>query len=125
MVQLGDEHRRYAIKSGTTLLVDRGQHHQRVELLDHYLRTAVRQDIHRGQYHAEAVEQRNAAAELVVCRELHVFSRQETIIGNIVVGEHNALGEARRTGGVLHVDHIVAADLLFGRLQVVVADIFA
>ena len=114
VVQLGDEHRGHAVEGRATLLVDGGQHHQRVEALHHHLRAAVRQAVHRGQHHAEAVEQGDADAELVFLRELHVLARQEAVVGDVVVGQHDALGEARGAAGVLHVHHVVARHL---RLQ--------
>ena len=57
MMQLGDEHRGYAVECGTSLFVDGRKYHERVEALYHDLRTAVSEAVHRGENHAEAVEQ--------------------------------------------------------------------
>ena len=112
MVELGDKHGGHAIDGCTALLMDRGEHHEGVELLDHHLRTAVGQTVHRGEHHAEAMEQGHADAELVVLGKAHVLAREVTVVGDTVVGQHNALGEARGTRGVLHVAHVVTADVL-------------
>ena len=94
--------------------MDRRQHNQRIELLDHNLRAAVCQDIHGCQYDTEAVEQRNTAAEFVFSREFHMLARQQTIIGNVIVSQHDPFRETGCTGCVLHIDNIVRCYQLFG-----------
>ena len=86
MVQLSDEHGGHAVEGRTAFLMDGGQDDERVEALHHDLGAAVGQAVHRGQHHAEAVEQGDADAELVVLRELHVLAGEEAIVGNVVVG---------------------------------------
>ena len=97
MVQFGDKHRGHAIDGRTSFFMDRGQHHQRVELLNHHLSTAVRQTVHRGEHHAEAMEQRHADAEFIILREAHVLTREESVVGNTEVRQHHTLREACRT----------------------------
>ena len=63
------------------------------------------------------MEQGHTHTELVVLCELHVLTRQESIIGNVVMGQHHPLGEPCRTRRVLHVHHIVAIHLRLGLRQ--------
>ena len=94
MVQFGDEHGGHTVECRATFFVDGGQYYQRVETFHHYFRTAVCQAVHGGEYHAEAVKQRYADAEFVVGGKFHVLARQETVVGNVVVGKHDALRES-------------------------------
>ena len=110
-------HLGYAVKCRAALLVDRGEHYQWVEAFQHYFRTAVCQAVHGGKYHAKAVEQWYADAELVIGGKLHVLTGKETVVGNVVVGKHDAFRESRSAGGVLHVHYIVASDLTFELIQ--------
>ena len=125
VVQLGYEHGGYAIDGRTPFFMYRGEYHEGVELLDHYLRTAVCQTVHRGQYHAEAMEQGHTDAKLVVLRKSHVFAREVAVVGNTEVGQHHALGESRGATGVLHVAYIVAADLFLHLVQRIVLDVLS
>ena len=125
MVQFGNEHGGYAVKCRAALLVDRGEHYQRVEAFHHYFCTAVCQAVHGGKYHAKAVEQWYADAELVIGGKLHVLTGKETVVGNVVVGKHDAFRESRSAGGVLHVHYIVASDLTFELIQATVFYIVA
>ena len=105
--------------------MDRGQYYQRVELLDHNLRTTVCQHVHGSQHHTEAMEERNATTELVVSGEFHMLAGQQTVVRNIMVCQHNPFREACRAGGILHIDNIVAVNELFSGFQFVVFYIFA
>ena len=102
-----------------------GQHHQWVEFLHHHLGAAVGEAVHRGEHHAEAVEERYADAQLVVLREFHVLAGDEAVVGDVVMREHDAFGEARGAGGVLHVDHVVAGHVLLHLIQHVVVDVLS
>jgi len=117
MMQLGDEHRGYAVECGTSLFVDGRKHHERVEALYHDLRTAVSEAVHRGEHHAEAVEQGHATTELVIGGKLHVLTGEETVVGDVVVGKHYSFRESGCARSVLHVYHIVAAYLAFELIQ--------
>ena len=79
--------------------------------------------VHRGQHHAEAVEERHAHAELVVACELHVFAGEETVVGDIIMSKHHALREAGCARGVLHVHHVVASHFLLGFDEFFVLDV--
>ena len=125
VVEFSDKHGGYAVEGGTAFFVDGSQDHQRVEAFHHYLGAAVGQTVHGGQDHAEAVEEGNADAQLVVACKLHVFTGQEAVVGDVVVGEHDTFRETGSTGGVLHVDGVVTAHLFFGGQQVVVVDVAA
>ena len=105
--------------------MDRGQHHERIELLDHHLSTAVRQTVHRSQHHTEAVEQGHTDTKLVFRSKAHILTCEKAIISNTIVSEHDALGEARSTRGVLHVAHIVAVDVLLHLFKRLVLDILS
>ena len=50
---------------------------------------------------------------------------KETVVGNVVVGKHDAFRESRSAGGVLHVHYIVASDLTFEFIQAAVFYIVA
>ena len=125
MVQFGDKHRWHTVKGRTTLLMNRSQYDQRIKLLNHHLRTAMRQTVHCGQYDTKAVEQRYTYAELIILRKAHVLTSEIAIIGDVIVSEHHALGESRCTAGVLHVHRIVAADVLLHLKQYLVLDILS
>ena len=87
--QLGDKHSRHTIKSRTTFFMNRGQHNQRVETFYHHLCTTMSQTVHGSQYYPKTMEQRNATTKFVICRELHVFPRQKSIIGDIIMCQHH------------------------------------
>ena len=69
------------------------------------------------------MEQGHTDAELVILGEAHVFTCEVTIVGDTIVGQHDALGEARGTRGVLHVAHVVAADILLHLVERLVLDV--
>ena len=94
MVHLGDEHGGYAVEGGAAFFMYRGEYHERVEFFHHHLSTAVGEHVHGGQYHAEAVEEGDAAAEFVVGGEAHALAGEKAVVGDVVVGEHHAFGEA-------------------------------
>ena len=58
----------------------RGENYQWVEAFHHYFSTAVCQAVHGGKYHAKAVEQWYADAELVIGGKLHVLTGKETVV---------------------------------------------
>ena len=83
------------------------------------------QYIHGSQYYAEAVEEGNATTKLVFGRELHMLTGQKTVVGYIIVRQHDTFRETCRTGCILHIDYIVAIDEFLGIFQFIVADVFA
>ena len=54
-----------------------------------------------------------------------MLTGKETVVGNVVVGKHDAFRESRSAGGVLHVHYIVASDLTFELIQATVFYIVA
>lgn len=102
-----------------------GEDDERVEAFDHNLDASVGEYVHAGQHDAEAMEEWDAAAELVVSREAHSFAGEISIVGNVMMGEHDAFGEACCAGGVLHVDYVVAVDVLFGFVEGCIVNVFA
>ena len=125
MIQLGDEHGRDAIQSRASFLMDRRQDDERIELFDHDLRCAMCQDGHRSQYHAEAMEKRDAAAEFVLRRIVHAFAREVTVVRDVAMCEHDAFREAGSPGRILHVYDIVHRNFRFGLVELLVADVLA
>ena len=102
-----DEHRRHAVERGDLLLVDAGEALARRERRDWRHRRAVR---HRGrhrEHHAEAVEHRHLNHQAVRRGEVHAVADGLAVVDDVVMREHDALREARRAGGVLHVADVV------------------
>ena len=123
VVQLSYKHRGDAVQSRTPFFMDRGQHYQRVELLDHHFGTAVRQTVHRSEHHTEAVEQRHTDAQFVVLGEAHILTCKIAVVGNAVMSEHHALGETCGTTGILHIADIVAVNLTLHLQKGLVLDV--
>ena len=105
--------------------MDRSQHYQWVELLDHHLGTAVCQTVHGSQHDTKAVEQRHTDTEFVVSREAHILTSEIAIVGNSVVCQHDTLGESRGTTGVLHVADIVAVHVFLHLVECLVLNILS
>ena len=116
MIKFGDKHRGHTIEGRTTFLMNGGQHHQRIKLLYHHLRTAMCQTVHRSEYHTKAVEQRYTDTEFIVLRKAHVLTSEIAIISDVIVCQHHTLGEASRTRGILHVADIVTSHILLHRV---------
>ena len=123
MIQFGNKHRRNPVKSRTTFLMHGSQNHQRIKLLDHYLRTTMSQYVHGCQYHTKAMEKRHTAAQLIFGSKLHVFSCQETVIRNIVMRQHHTFRESGCTRSILHIHNILTIDFGFCLIQDLIADI--
>ena len=125
MVEFGNKHGGNSVQSRTPFLVDGCQNQQRVESFYHYFCTSVSQTVHCGEHYTEAVEERHADAKFVICREFHVFARQETIVGDVVVCQHYSLGESGSSRSVLHVHGIVTAYFLLGFFQFFVINVLS
>ena len=61
------------------------------------------------------MKERYAATKLIVGGEFHMLTRQETVVGDVVVS-HDPFREAGRTGSILHIDNVVAIYSRFGSL---------
>ena len=125
MMQLGDKHSRHTIKSRTTFFMNRGQHNQRVETFYHHLCTTMSQTVHGSQYYPKTMEQRNATTKFVICRELHVFPRQKSIIGDIIMCQHHPFREAGSARRILHIYYIVTIHFAFQFVQTVIFHIIS
>ena len=62
------------------------------------------------------MKERYAATKLIVGGEFHMLTRQETVVGDVVVSPHDPFREAGRTGSILHIDNVVAIYSRFGSL---------
>ncbi len=62
------------------------------------------------------MKERYAATKLIVGGEFHMLTRQETVVGDVVVSQHDPFREAGRTGRILHIDNVVAIYSRFGSL---------
>ena len=80
---------------------------QRVVVVHEHDGGAVRQAAHHAQHAAEAVEQGHHDQQPVLVGQLHAVAQELAVVGDVVMGEHHALGEARGAAGVLHVDRLV------------------
>lgn len=74
-------------------------------------------------HHSEAVEHRHLNHHTVGGGKIHSVAYAFAVVDNVIMGEHNALGETGRAGGVLHIAYIVlvhtgshTVDLLHGHL---------
>ena len=117
MLEHSDEHRRHAVDCGTVLRHERVHDLFRVEHINRHKGRSVGYAGHEREHHAEAVEERNRDAQPVVVGELHAVAYRLAVVENVVVGEHNALGESRRAGGVLYIDDLVAVARVAHRLK--------
>ena len=81
------------------------------------------QTVHGSKYYTEAMEERYADTKFVFRSKLHVLTSEETIVGNVVMGQHNSLRETGCTRCILHVYHIVAIYFLLGFNQFFIFDI--
>ena len=121
MVQDGDVHRRNAVDRRRVRRRDGIHHDQRVELLDHDGRRAVRQNRHDAEHAAEAVEQRDGQADAFVLVRVELeelpFADVETVVQDAFMRQHDAFREASRARRVLHVHHVRVGGVLLGRRQ--------
>ena len=124
MAQHGDKHGGHAVKGGNLFLINAGQ-----SLFRRKRRNRAHSNPmgHRGghsQHHAEAVEHRHLDHHPVGRGQIHPVADALAVVDDVVVRQHDALREARRAGGVLHVAHVVRpharghAQDLFARDQV-------
>ena len=107
MVEHGDEHRRHTVEAGDALLIDAGERDLGREIRHRAERRAVRHAGGHGEHHAEAVEHRHLNHHPVGRGQIHPVADAFAVVDDVVVRQHDALREARRTGGVLHVAHVV------------------
>ena len=124
MLHHGDKHGGHTVEGGDVLVVDAGQSGLGGEVGQGVHGGSVGHGGGHGQHHAEAMEHGHLDHHAVGGGQLHVVADVLTVVDHVVVGQHNALGEARGTRGVLHVADVVlvnggghAPDLLHGDLH--------
>ncbi len=123
MMQFSNKHSRHSVKSRTTFFMNRSQHNQRVKTLNHHLCTTMGQTVHGSQYNSKTMEQRDATAEFVIRRKLHVLTGQKTVIGNIIMRQHHSFRKTGSARGILHIYHIMAANLALEFVQTIISHI--
>ena len=117
VLEHSDEHRRHAVDCGTVLCHKRVHDLFGVEHINRHKGRSVGYAGHEREHHAEAVEERNGDAQPVLMGELHAVAYRLAVVENVVVGEHNALGESRCAGGILDIDDLVAVARVAHRLE--------
>ena len=117
MLEHGNEHRRHAVDCGAVLCHKRVHDLFGVEHINRHKGRSVGYAGHERKHHAEAMEEWNGDAQSVLMSELHAVAYRLAVVENVVVGEHNALGESRRAGGVLDIDDLVAVARVAHRLE--------
>ena len=110
MRQHRNEHRRHAVESSDMLIVYAGKRRLRREVRNRKNRAAVGHRCSHSEYHAEAVEHRHLNHHTVFRGQIHSVADTLTVIDNIVMCQHNALRESRRSGCILHIADIVHID---------------
>ena len=60
-----------------------------------------------GKHHSKAVEHGHQDHHTIRSGQIHAIADGFTVVHDIAVCQHNALGETGGTGGVLHVAHII------------------
>ena len=118
----GDEHGRYAVEGGDMLIVDAGKRRFRREIRNRQDRAAVGHGGRHGKDHAEAVEHGHLDHHPVFRGQIHAVPDALAVVDDIVMGQHDALGETCRSGSILHVADVIdidrgrhPADFLHGR----------
>ena len=102
-----NKHRRHAVKAGDLLLIDASQRGFCGEVGHGTHGCAMGHGGGHGKGHAEAVEHRHLDHHAVGGGKTHPVTDTLAVVDHIVVGQHNALGEAGGAGGILHVANII------------------
>ena len=110
MLQHGDEHGGDAVEAGDALVRDAGERRLRREVRQREQRTPVRHRGCHGEHHTEAVEHGHLQHHAVRRGKVHAVANTLAVIHDVVMREHDALWEAGRAGGILHVADVVHTD---------------
>ena len=110
MIEHSDKHRRHTVEAGDALVVYAGERGLGGEVRNRTESTAVSHHGGHREYHSEAMEHRYLYHHTVCGGQIHSVTDGLTVVDDIAVGEHNALGEARCTRGVLHITYVVGSD---------------
>ena len=120
--QFGKKHGGYAVQSRAAFAVHGGQYGKGIEFFDDDHAGSMIDAGHDAQHTAETVEQGHAEAEAILFGKAHVAPYPVAVEAHAHMGEHDALGKARRTRGVLHVDDVPGIKLGLPGAIVVIAD---
>ena len=104
--QFGQEHGGHAVQGRAALAVHGGQHMQGVVGFEDDHAGPVVDAGRDPQHAAEAVEERHGQADAVLVGEALVAADPVAVEAHAHMGQHDALGEARGAGGILHVDGV-------------------
>ena len=107
MRQHGDEHGRNAMEGGDMLVVDAGQGGFRAEIRDRKDRPAMRHRRRHSQHHPKAVEHGDLDHHSVRRREIHTVTDTFPVIHDIIMSQHDSLGEPCGSRSILHVADVV------------------
>ena len=69
------------------------------------------------QHHAEAMEHRHLNHHAVCGGQIHAVADRLAVVDNVVMRQHDTLGESRRARGVLHIAHVVLVDRIGAAVQ--------
>ena len=107
MVEHGDEHGRDTVEAGNPFLVDTCQGVLGREIGKRTERCSVGHGGGHGEDHAETVEHGNLDHHAVRGGKAHPVADTFAVIDDVVMGQHDALGEAGGAGSILHIAHII------------------
>src|SRR5262245_7675173 len=120
---LGQEHRRHAVKRRAAFALDRLQDFSRVERLNGRQTGAVRIRPQHADHTAEAMKQWHTETQPVLRRIAQPAPEPVAVVDNVAARQHYSLRKSRRARRVLHVDHVVQADLTFTRVDLSLRDV--
>ena len=107
MIKQSNKHGGHTIKAGDVLIIDTCQRRLRREVRHGQQSTAMGHGRRHGKHHTKAVEHGHLDHHTIRGGQVHTVTNGLTIVYNIAMGQHNTLGEAGGTGGVLHVTYII------------------
>ena len=110
VLQHGDKHGGNAVEAGYLLLSDALEALGGRECGNGAHGSAVGHAGGHGKNHTEAVEHGNLNHHAVGGGKVETVADGLAVVYNVIVGEHNTLGEAGGAGGILHIADIVLAD---------------
>src|SRR6516162_2910541 len=125
VLELGNEHRRHTVQSGTALALHGPQGQERVEsFCRKYARRSVGHGSQHPEHHPEAMIERHWNTDPIVVRESHAFADKEPVVDDIEVSQRRALrrprGPARElnVGGLVRIDVVARAVQCAGRQSI-------
>ena len=125
MVEHCDKHSRNTVEAGDLFLIDARKRGLRREVRHRAHGRAVSHRCGHRKRHTEAMEHRNLDHHSVCRGESHAVSDTFSVVNNVVVSKHNALGEACCTRRVLHIANVTwlnrrrhSCDLLAARERI-------